>query len=246
VESSGCGIARSVGIVLFSAALTIVVLVMARRERRPAWLLPALVGAMLAGMSAGALSSVIGLINIVRGILVTGAGGLGAFGQGWWDANQTWRVGLYTSLIASLVLALKYFFLPRVQTSAEARWAPRSAPSFLFSVLPFLGAAISFVSFQSLNRALLSTGQSGMVQWGSTDVLVSNRAWLIGIAALTTILICILNIPLSLAFRKPGEPSPAVQRVAGALLGTVGFFLLIALTMLIAFIREVTALATGG
>lgn len=219
---------------------------MARRERRPAWLLPAFVGAMLSGMSVAALLSVMGLVNIVLGIQVTGAGGLAAVSQGLWDANQTWQVGLYASLIASLVLALKYFLLPRAQATVAGSWAPRPAPAFLFSVLPFLGAAISFVGFHSLNRALLFAGQTNMVRAGSMDALVSDRAWIIAIAAITTVLICILNVPLALAFRKRGVPSPVVERIAGAFLGTVGFFVLIALIMLIAFSRKMASLAERG
>ncbi len=233
-------------IVLFTAVLTIVVLVMARRERRPAWLLPAFVGAMLSGMSVAALLSVMGLVSIVQGIRMTGSGGIAVVWSGLWDANQTWRVGLCTSLIASVVLAVKYFFLPRTRTTVAGSWVPRPAPAFLFSVLPFLGAAISFVSFHSLNRALLFGGQTNMVQAGSMDALVSDRAWIIAIAAITTVLICILNVPLALAFRKRGVPSPVVERVAGAFLGTVGFFVLIALIMLIAFSRKMASLAERG
>lgn len=243
VETTTCSIVRSVVIMLFGAVLTILVLIIARRYRRPVWLLPAFVGAMLSGVSIAALLSVMGLVNIVQSIRVSGATGLAAVAQGLWDANQTWRIGLYVSLIAAVVLASKYFLHPRAQAAMGESWAPRTALVFLFSVVSFVGTAISWVSFHSLNRALIAAGQSGLVQPGSTVALVSSRAWIIAIAAITAVAFCILSIPLSLAFRKPGVTSPEAHRVAGAFLTMVGFFVLFLLITLIAFSRSMTAMA---
>lgn len=229
---------------LAGTVLTITVLIMARRQRRPAWLLPAFVGAVLSGVSLAALLSVMGLVRIAQSILVTGAGGLAAVAQGLWDANQTWRIGLYVSLIAAVVLTLKYFLHPR--GGATENWAPRPILVFLFSSVPLAGVAFSFVTFHGLNKSLISAGQAGMVQPGPTDALVTSRGWVIAIAAIIAVAFSVINVPLSLAFRKAGTTSPVVQRIAGALLGVAGLFVLIALTVLIAFHRSMMALAAHG
>lgn len=248
MDTTGCGVVRNIVILIVITGLTVVVLIIARRHHQPSWLLPAFVGAMLSGAGAAALFSVIGLINIVQGIRVSGSGGLGAVSAGLWDANQTWRVGLYGSLLAAVLLVIKYFLFPRRQAITAEQFAPRASAVFVFSVLPLLGSVVSFVAFDRLNDTL-TFGIRSMPQSGSLEDLVryvTARTWMIGISGAATMAICVLNIPLSLALRKRGAPSQTVQRAAGALLGIAALSVLIVLAVLLAFIRQMTDAATFG
>ncbi|HVR43604.1 MAG TPA: hypothetical protein VMS56_09175 [Thermoanaerobaculia bacterium] len=248
MEATSCGVIRNIAILLWTVVLTVLVLIVARRYRQPSWLLPAFVGATLSGAGAAALFSVVGLINIVQGIRVSGAGGLGAVGAGLWEANQTWRVGLYGSLLAAVLLSFKYFLHPRRQATAAERFAPRAIATFAFSILPLLGSVASFATFHGLNDALFGSG-SMRAQSGSLEDLVrfvSFRTWMIGISGAATMAVCVLNIPLSLKLRRPGAPSARVERAAGALLSIVVVYVVIILALLLAFRHEMTAAASLG
>ncbi len=248
MEATGCGLVRNVVILIVITGLTVAVLIIARRHRQPSWLLPAFMGAILSGVGAAALFSVMGLINIVQGIRVSGSGGLGAVSAGLWDANLTWRAGLYGALLAAILLVIRYFLFPRRQAITAEQFAPRASAVFVLSVVPLLGSVVSFVAFDGLNHALMF-GIGSMPQSGSLDDLVryvTARTWMIGISGAATMAICVLNIPLSFALRKRGVPSQRVQRAAGALLGIAALSVLIVLALLLAFSRKMTDAATFG
>jgi hypothetical protein len=216
------------------------VLILAHRHRRPAWLLPGLVGAMLSGVSIAATLSVWDLISIVRSILTSGSGGLASFGQGVWDANHTWLFGLQVSLVATLVIGLAYL-LPRRRTAAET-WAPRPILASVFSLIPLAGAAIAFVTFFAMGQRLIASA-SEAVPPASTRALVTGSAWIVAAAGATAASFCVLNVLLFPLFRTRGAAPLGVQRTTAGLLVIAALFVVAALGMVIAFNRQMSALA---
>lgn len=243
METGGCGVVGQVVILLVTVVLTSVVLLMARRRRRPAWLLPAFVGAILSGAGAAALLSVVGLLNIVQGVQLSGAGSMAVVTSGLYEANQTWRAGFYCSLLAAVLLSIKYFLLPRSAATATEPYVPRGA-SLIFTVLPLIGSIVSFVAFQGLNGTL--SGLSGGSAPQDLARFVSTRTWMIGISGAATLALCMLNIPLSLALRKQASPSAGAQRNASIVLILAFSYVVIALAMLLLFLRKMTAAAMYG
>ena len=231
---------RAALIVLVAATLTGAVLIVARRHRRPAWLLPGLVGAMLSGVSVAAALSVWDLIWIVRSIMVTGTAGLAAVGEGVWEANQTWLLGLQVSLFATVVVGLRYLLPPR-RTAVET-WAPRPILASVCGLIPLAGTAIAFVTFFAMAQRLIATAFAAGPP-GSTRAMVVGAAWIVAAAGVTASSFCVLNLLAFPLFRTQGVASLGVQRTTAAVLVIAGLFVVVVLGMVIAFNRQMSALA---
>jgi hypothetical protein len=236
----GRGVMRGALIVLVATVVTGAVLVVGRRHRRPAWLLPGLVGAMLSGVSVAAALSVWDLVRIVQSVQMSGSGGLAAFGQGLWDANHTWLLGLQVSLLATIAVGVKYLLPPR--GTATEPWAPRPL-AFAFALVPLAGVAIAFVIFFATGQRLIAIGFEPVAPASSTHALVAASAWTVAAGGGAAASFCVLNLMLFPAFRTAGAAAAGVQRASAAFLATTALFVVVALTMVIAFNRQMSALA---